>query len=105
MDECLKILEVSPDAASSDEIFCQWIRLQHIADDVGTQFSIEDPAACAGLDDSKMRFAIKGLEGQLRACTAYPLKVQKPGNKSYVNSAYHIVLTICSDFETWRACY
>lgn len=79
MEECLKVLEISPDAVASDQIFCQWIRLQHIADDISIQFSIEDLAACEGLDDPKMRFAIQGFEGQLRACNSYPIQMPKTG--------------------------
>ncbi len=78
MDQCLTVLETSADALESDKTLCQWVRLQHISDDVSMQFSIEDPTACAGLDDPKLRFAIQGFEGQLEKCTSRELQGPKP---------------------------
>jgi hypothetical protein len=85
MEECLRILETPTGGLPSDKILCRWVCLQHIADDVSIQFSIEDPAACDGLDDPKMRFAIQGFEGQLKACSSLSLQVPKPG-KLFDNS-------------------
>ena len=69
LDECLDVLEKSPDAVPSDLILCQWVRYQHIADDIGTHFSIEDPSSCATLNDASIQFAVNGFETQIRDCT------------------------------------
>ncbi len=77
LDNCLEILETSSEAIPSDLILCHWVRLQHISDDVGMQFSIEDPATCNGLDDPKVRFAMNGFESQLQSCSE--TKIPKTG--------------------------
>ncbi|KAI9800508.1 MAG: hypothetical protein M1825_004056 [Sarcosagium campestre] len=66
LQECVDILEPSPDGHPSDREFCHWIRLQHIAEDVATQFSMDDSAArIGGIGDLKIQFAVKGFERQL----------------------------------------
>ncbi|TVY73392.1 Transcriptional regulator WAR1 [Lachnellula suecica] len=62
MDNCIEFFENSPDAVASDKILCQWIKNQHIAEEVGTQFSMDDPTATVNIADSKVQFAMKGFE-------------------------------------------
>ncbi len=65
MNECIDVLETSPDAYASDKVLCQWAKIQHIAEDVGIQFSMDDPFAQVGVSDTKMQYALKGFERQL----------------------------------------
>lgn len=65
MAECIDVLETSPDALPSDKSFCQWIRSQHIAEDIGTQFSMDDPGATVSISDPKVQYALKGFEIEL----------------------------------------
>jgi hypothetical protein len=65
MDDCLKVLENSPEAAPSDKILCQWVRSQHIAEEIGTQFSMDDPVASVSIADSKVQISLKGFERDL----------------------------------------
>ncbi|CAG8982669.1 hypothetical protein HYALB_00006067 [Hymenoscyphus albidus] len=65
MVDCIEFLETSPEAAPSDKILCQWVRSQHIAEDVGTQFSMDDPMATITIADSKVQYALKGFERDL----------------------------------------
>ncbi|KAI9672381.1 MAG: hypothetical protein M1817_003403 [Caeruleum heppii] len=65
MDDCIEFLETSPEALPSDKLLCQWVRVQHIADEVGRQFSMDDPCANLGLSDLKVQYALKGFERQL----------------------------------------
>jgi hypothetical protein len=65
MDECLEMLENSPDAYPSDKTLCQWIKLQHIAEEVSFQFSMDDPTGSVALSDTKTQYALKGFKGQL----------------------------------------
>ena len=65
MDECVEMLENSPNAYPSDKALIQWIKLQHIAEDVAFQFSMDDPTANVALSDAKMQYALKGFQGQL----------------------------------------
>ncbi|KAE8326205.1 hypothetical protein BDV39DRAFT_206099 [Aspergillus sergii] len=45
MDECLAILETSPDAFPSDKVLCQHIRLQRITEEAAMQLSLKDSSA------------------------------------------------------------
>jgi len=60
-------LETSPDAFPSDKILCQWVRIQHIAEDIGLQFSMDDPAASVFISDARVQHALKGFERELEA--------------------------------------
>lgn len=64
MDECLRDLEKSPEAFSSDKVFCQWVRLQKLADDLGAQIST-DEISQTDITDQKIQYALKGFERQL----------------------------------------
>lgn len=45
MAECVDFLYSSPDALPSDKLLCEWVKSQHIAENIGTQFSMDDPFA------------------------------------------------------------
>jgi hypothetical protein len=66
MAECIEVLENSPEAATSDKFLCQWVRSQKIAEDVGTQFSMDDSCAKISISDTKVQFALKGFERDLQ---------------------------------------
>jgi hypothetical protein len=65
MQDCVEFLETSPEAAPSDQTLCKWVRIQHIAEEIGTQFSMDDPTACVSIADSKVQYALKGFERDL----------------------------------------
>ena len=64
-DECLEILSTSPDALPSDKWLCHLVRAQHIAEDIGFQFSMDDPVSQLFLTDSKTQYHLKAFERQL----------------------------------------
>jgi hypothetical protein len=64
-DECLELLETAPDALPSDKWLCHLVRSQHIAEDVGFQFSMDDPASVISLTDTKTQYHLKAFERQL----------------------------------------
>jgi hypothetical protein len=65
MDDCVDFLENSPEALPSDKVLCQWVRSQHIAEEIGTQFSMDDSTAKVSIGDSKVQYALKGFERDL----------------------------------------
>jgi hypothetical protein len=65
MTDCVEVLETSPEAAPSDKALCQWVRSQHIAEEIGTQFSMDDPVANVSIADAKVQHALKGFERDL----------------------------------------
>ena len=64
-DECVEILTSSPDSLLSDRYLCHLVRGQHIAEDIGLEFSMDDPASQVSLTDSKTQFHLKAFERQL----------------------------------------
>ena len=64
MDECLCDLENSSESFPSDKVFCQWVRLQKLADDLGAQIST-DEISHTDITNQKIQYALKGFERQL----------------------------------------
>ena len=65
-DECMEVLANAPDALPSDKWLCHLVRAQHIAEDVGFQFSMDDPASQLSLTDPKTQYQLKAFERQLK---------------------------------------
>jgi hypothetical protein len=65
MDDCCDVLEYSPEAAHSDQYLCQWVRSQHIAEEIGTQFSMDDPVANVSITEPNVQYALRGFERKL----------------------------------------
>ncbi|KIX08061.1 uncharacterized protein Z518_02716 [Rhinocladiella mackenziei CBS 650.93] len=65
-EECIDILNSSPDALPSDKWLCHLVRGQHIAEDVGLEFSMDDPASLLTLADPKTQYHLKAFERQLK---------------------------------------
>ena len=70
MDECLEVLETSDAALQTDRILCQFVRLQHIVEEVGHQFSMDDPSATITISDTRVQQALKTFEHQLKEWNA-----------------------------------
>ncbi len=70
MEDCVKHLETSPEAVPSDRILCHHIRLAHLCEEVGAQFSMDDPLAKVSISDPKIGYAIKMFECQLKEWSA-----------------------------------
>ena len=64
MDDCIEFFESFPDAFTSDKQYCQWLRIQHIAEDVGLQLSMDDPSVTVSVVDFKVQLALKVFERQ-----------------------------------------
>lgn len=65
MDECIEVLESSPEASPTDRNLCQWVKLQKIAEEVGIGFAFDDPNANVSIDDERVQFSLKGFARQL----------------------------------------
>ncbi|ETN43143.1 uncharacterized protein HMPREF1541_02301 [Cyphellophora europaea CBS 101466] len=64
-DECVDILSNAEDAAPTDKWLCFLVRAQHIAEDIGLEFSMDDPASQVSLTDHKTQYHLKAFERQL----------------------------------------
>lgn len=65
MDECIDILRNSPNSLPSDKLLCHWMKLAHISEEIGFQFSMDDPATNVTITDPKIQYALKGFKRQL----------------------------------------
>lgn len=65
MDESLEILANAPDALPSDKWLAHAVRSQHIAEEVGYQFSMDDPPSDVSITEPKVQYQIKKFEKQL----------------------------------------
>ena len=93
MAECTEALETAPDALPSDRLFCQWVKSQHIAEDVGVQFSMDDPFASVTIADQKVQYALKGFEMDLEHWSQQvPPDVQ--GRKLYIIKPFSVSILI-----------
>lgn len=67
MHECINVLETSPDALPSDRYLVQHVKIQHICEDIGSSFSMDDSSATSiSITDPKVTYALTILEKQLK---------------------------------------
>lgn len=64
-DESCEMLRNSPDALPTDEVLTHWVKLAHIAENVGFRFSMDDPTTSVNITDPQTQYALKGFERQL----------------------------------------
>jgi len=65
MAECVDILESSPDAAPTDRYFCHLVWTHKLAEEVGIQFSMDDPTSTPSISDARTQYALRGFEREL----------------------------------------
>ncbi|KAI1751984.1 hypothetical protein F4782DRAFT_165143 [Xylaria castorea] len=65
MTECMDILESSPEAAPSDRYLCHLVWTHRLAEEVGIQFSMDDPSIFINVTDQKVQYALRGFERDL----------------------------------------
>jgi len=75
MDECIEVLESSDAVLPSDKVLCQHAKLQHINEEIGVEFSMDDPSASINISDSRVQLALKSFEREL---TEWNNAVPKP---------------------------
>ncbi|KAI8946298.1 hypothetical protein F4801DRAFT_565090 [Xylaria longipes] len=69
MTECMDILESSPEAAPSDRYLCHLVWTHRLAEEVGIQFSMDDPSIYINVTDQKVQYALRGFERDLARYT------------------------------------
>ncbi|OOF90986.1 hypothetical protein ASPCADRAFT_211575 [Aspergillus carbonarius ITEM 5010] len=65
MDECVEILEKSPDALPSDKAMIQWAKLAHIIEEISVQFTSDEAPSVMSFSDPKFLYTLRVLERQL----------------------------------------
>lgn len=67
MQESIGVLENSPDAAPTDRLLCEHVKIQHICEDIAQQFLLENSNAPVNINDPKVTYALNVLENQLKS--------------------------------------
>lgn len=80
MDESLEVLAKAPDAAPSDKWLAHLVRSQHIAEEVGYQFSMDDPPSDVSIIEPKVQYQVKMFEKQLDEWRRSSSKDMPPGS-------------------------
>lgn len=80
MNQCVTLLETSPDAAPGDRLLAAHIKLQHICEEINQSFALDDPEATSiSILDPKVAYTLNVLEAQLRDWEAsLPVDMRKP---------------------------
>ncbi|KAF2093736.1 hypothetical protein NA57DRAFT_22150, partial [Rhizodiscina lignyota] len=65
MQECIEYLETAPDTYPSDTLFCQHVKLAHIAEEIATNFNLDDVCSSVSMGDRRVIFGIKRFERDL----------------------------------------
>jgi hypothetical protein len=65
-EDCIEELMTSPDAAPTDRLLCQHVKLQRICEEVGQQFRMHDPSATISLDDAQVAYNVRHFENELK---------------------------------------
>lgn len=79
MTECMDILESSPEAAPTDRYLCNLVWTHRLAEEVGMQFSMDDPTAVVNIAEPKVQFALRGFERDLSKYSESIPKEEKRG--------------------------
>jgi hypothetical protein len=66
MNECVELLGSHPDAAPSDKLLCQHVKIQRICEDISSQFLMDDSTANISITDPKVTYALKVFENDLK---------------------------------------
>ena len=65
MNDCLNVLDTSPEAAPTDKKLIAWIRIQRLVEECAIAFSLDDPGNTASLCDNSVQQMLKGFKRQL----------------------------------------
>ncbi|KAI1498339.1 hypothetical protein F5X99DRAFT_326877 [Biscogniauxia marginata] len=88
MTECMDILESSPDAAPTDRYFCHLVWTHRLAEEVGIQFSMDDPTVFVNITEQKVQYALRGFERDL---AKYTDSIPKEDKRPSLILSFHVL--------------
>jgi hypothetical protein len=65
-EDCIEDFMTNPDAAPTDRLLCQHVKLQRICEEVGQQFRMHDASAIISLDDAQVAYNVRHFENELK---------------------------------------
>ena len=95
--ECIDVLESSPEAAPTDKYLCHLVWTHKLAEEVGVQFSMDDPSTTPNIADARTQYALKGFERELeKYSSAIPLQLQQRKFSSVTFLILEMLTTVSS---------
>ncbi|KAI0889755.1 uncharacterized protein GGS22DRAFT_3696 [Annulohypoxylon maeteangense] len=88
MTECMDILESSPQAAPTDRYLCHLVWTHRLAEDVGIQFSMDDPSVFVNVSEQKVQYALRGFERDL---AKYSESIPKAEKRPSLILGFHVL--------------
>ncbi|TDZ12967.1 Transcriptional regulator WAR1 [Colletotrichum spinosum] len=88
MAESMEVLQNSPEAAPSDKYFCHLVWTHRLAEEVGIQFSMDDPAVVPNITDTRTQYSLRMLERDLEK---YSSSVPKEEMQSTLRMSFHVL--------------
>ncbi|KAF9895237.1 hypothetical protein FE257_000139 [Aspergillus nanangensis] len=85
MDECVEILEKSPNALPTDRAMIEWAKLTHIMEDINLQFSSDDTGP---FSEPKVQYTLKVFERQLEQ---WRRETPQEDHTPIISQTYHIM--------------
>ncbi|KAH6650308.1 hypothetical protein F5144DRAFT_588815 [Chaetomium tenue] len=86
--ECMEALESAPDAAPTDKYLCHLVWSHKVAEDIGIQFSMDEPSSTPNLAEARTQHALKGFERELEK---YNNSVPKELRKPSLQMSFHVI--------------
>lgn len=87
MSECISVLESSKEHLDSDRVLCEHVKLQHLNEDIGARFSMDDPSAAIAISDKPVQLAVKRFENQLDDMIKDQQRAKIEGSSGYAPSS------------------
>ncbi|KAJ6445837.1 C6 transcription factor (War1) [Purpureocillium lavendulum] len=82
MTECVEVLETSPDAAPTDKYLCHLVWTHRMGEEIGIQFSMDDPTPTINILDARTQYALRGFERDLEKYRgSVPKEMMQPSLK------------------------
>ncbi|KAJ2966087.1 hypothetical protein NUW58_g10751 [Xylaria curta] len=79
MAECIDILESSPAATPSDRCLCHLVWTHRLAEEVGIQFSFDDPSVFVNITETRVQYVLRKFETDLaKYGESMPKEYKKP---------------------------
>ncbi|CAJ2501610.1 Uu.00g044630.m01.CDS01 [Anthostomella pinea] len=88
MSECMEILETSPEAAPTDRYLCHLVWTHRLAEEVGIQFSMDDPSIFVNITEQTVQYALRGFERDL---AKYRADIPKEDRQPSVILSFHVL--------------
>ncbi|KAK3300803.1 uncharacterized protein B0H64DRAFT_316110 [Chaetomium fimeti] len=86
--ECMEVLETSPEAAPTDKYLCHLVWTHKVAEDIGIQFSMDEPSSTPNLAEARTQHALRGFERELEKYrNSVPKELQKPS----LQMSFHVI--------------